>query len=85
MTDDEMPRAKTVSDEELLAAFGSTPGPVETAPDISNLLPLTRDGVRKRLNKLVDDGQLEKRTVGANAVVYWIPGEVTKDDLCRKS
>jgi DNA-binding Lrp family transcriptional regulator len=78
MTDDKMPRTKSIPDDQILREFANSPGPVATAPDLAERLPLSRDGVRRRLNQMVDEGRLKKRTVGANAVVYYFP-EVRRD------
>jgi len=47
------------------------PEPVVTARDINEELDLSPDGARERMNALVKDGYLEKKHVGASAVVYW--------------
>jgi predicted ArsR family transcriptional regulator len=70
MTDD-MPRTVTVTDDEIISEFENIPGPVVTAPDLAERLPLTRDAVRRRLNTMEDEGRLKSRVVGANAKVYY--------------
>jgi predicted ArsR family transcriptional regulator len=67
-------RPKDVPDEELLVAIKATFGPA-TAGDISDRVGLNRSGTNKRLDVLVDDGLVHEKTVGANAVVYWLTDE----------
>jgi len=75
--DDEMPRAKTISDEELLAAMdrADVPSPsdinVVTVPDIAELVDLGEDAIRNRLHTLHDEGRVGMRKVGARASVWW--------------
>lgn len=75
--DDKMPRTKTVSDEELLAAIdrAEVPGPpctnVVTVPDIADLVDLGEDAIRDRLNKLQEEEKVATRKVGARASVWW--------------
>jgi len=80
MSDDKMPRTKSIPDNQILREFANSPGPVATAPDLAERLPLTRDAIRRRLNQMVEDGRLKKRKVGANAVVYYLT-DLTRDGL----
>jgi len=68
---DEMPRHKSVPDSRILASFEHSEGPVATAPDISEQVDLSADGVRHRLQQLADDGVVECKHVGARATVWW--------------
>jgi predicted ArsR family transcriptional regulator len=72
MTDD-MPRPVTVSDDRILDEMTNSPGPIATASDLSDRLPLSRDGVRRRLMKLEEQGVIQSRVVGANAKVWFRP------------
>ncbi|KAB7518778.1 hypothetical protein DP108_06315 [Halosegnis rubeus] len=69
----DMPRTVTVSDEEILSQFKNSPGPVDTAPDLAERLPIQSDAVRLRLNELEAKGKVKSRMVGSRAVVWWIP------------
>jgi len=70
---DEMPRTATVTDDEILAEFDNSPGPVDTAADLAERLPITADAIRRRLNTLEEQGRVKSRTVGSRAVVWWRP------------
>lgn len=61
-----------VSDEELLVAVRLHTDPAVTASDIADRVGLTPQAINKRLPKLVDEGWLRKKRVGAAAAVYWL-------------
>lgn len=61
-----------VSDHELLAAIRMHKHPAVTASDIANSVGLTSQAINKRLPRLVDEGYVTKKEVGASAVVYWL-------------
>jgi predicted ArsR family transcriptional regulator len=67
-----MGRKKRVSDEDLLVAIATSPDPIVTAPELSNRVDYTEDGVRRRLDELESKGYVESRDVGARATIYWI-------------
>lgn len=69
---DEMPRAKTIEDERIIGEFQNSPGPVDTAPDLAERLPLTADAIRRRLRDMEEEGRVKSRTVGSRAVVWWV-------------
>ena len=69
-----MPRSVTVKDETILKTIGEVEGPVATAPDLAERLPLKTDGIRHRLKKLEEAGTVESRDVGARATVWWRVG-----------
>jgi len=70
-----MPRSPRVSDEEILREIVLHPDPVVTARELSDHVDYTADGVRRRLHDMEDAGLVEKRTVGANAVIWWLTDE----------
>jgi len=65
-------RPPETDDLEILRQVALTPGPVATAPDLVEALDMGISGMNKRLRQLVDDGYLNRREVGASAVVYWL-------------
>jgi len=70
-----MGRSKRVSDAKILRAIALSPDPVVTARELAEELDYTRDGIRKRLLKLEDDGKVAGRDVGARSVVWWLTPE----------
>ena len=67
---EDMP-AKLVTDAELLEAFDEVNSPIATTPDLQELVPMKRDGIRKRLLELEKEGRVKSKKVGARAVVWW--------------
>lgn len=63
---------KKESDTAILREIAVASAPVVTAPELTESLAYSRDGIRKRLMELESDGYVKSRTVGANAVVWWI-------------
>lgn len=61
----------TVSDEDILAAIDQVPGPVATAAELADVLPIGRRAVRERLIDLKERGEVARKTVGARSVVWW--------------
>jgi DNA-binding MarR family transcriptional regulator len=64
-------RPPDVTDEEILREVVLVPGPVATASDLADRLDMSRGGINKRLDSLVEEGYLHQREVGARAIVYW--------------
>jgi len=54
--------------------FDAVEGPVVTTTDVSDVLGITTEGARRKLNDLVTDGALRRRKTG-RTVVYWRTGE----------
>ena len=61
-----------VSDEALLARFTRAGRPFQTARSIADHFDLDRSQAYRRLQRLADDGALEKAKVGGRAVVWWL-------------
>lgn len=62
--------------EELLYVFRDRDDPVLTAPEVADELGITQQAAHKRLQRAADDGDLKRKTVGARAVVWWVPTAV---------
>jgi len=61
-----------IGPDDVLAALRSHPEPVATAADIADVLDVTSETVRRRLTELREQGLVERKNVGARAVVWWI-------------
>lgn len=66
---------KQVTDEELKQLFRNSSHPVQTARDLAEQLPVTRQAIYARLGDLVDKGEVKRKKVGGAAVVYWLAEE----------
>lgn len=56
----------------LIELIRENDNPVMTAGDLAEHLPITRQAVNSRLQRLVTAGELERKKVGGSAVVYWV-------------
>jgi len=70
---EDMPRTATVSDDRILEVLHSGDDPIRTVPEMSQEVDLSRDGLRRRLLSLEEEGEAVSKDVGANAVVWWPP------------
>jgi len=67
-----MGRQKRVDDVEILREMVLHPDPVITSKELSGRINYSQDGARRRLHDLQDAGYVTSRTVGSNAVVWWV-------------
>jgi DNA-binding Lrp family transcriptional regulator len=63
----------TVSDEALLDVIRRHDCPVVDAATVADAVDLSRERVRLRLNRLAEDGAIERATLNRNSVVFWEP------------
>ena len=61
---------EAADEDDVLGVFGAVDGPVVTTTDVSELLGITTEAARQKLNDLVTDGELRRRKTG-RTVVYW--------------
>jgi DNA-binding Lrp family transcriptional regulator len=61
-----------VTDADLIEAIERTGEPVVTAGELADELPIGRRAVRERLADLQDRGLVDRKDVGARAVVWWL-------------
>ncbi|MDY6765280.1 MAG: HTH domain-containing protein [Halobacteria archaeon] len=60
-----------VTEEDILKIFEEADEPFLTAKEIAKELPITREGVLKRLEKMRDKNLVGKKKTGARAVAWW--------------
>lgn len=63
---------ETVSREAVIEAVRVADTPVVTARDVGETLGCSVDAARKKLSLLHDEGRIDRMTVGASAVVWWL-------------
>lgn len=63
--------APTVENNDVLRALREHAEPIATARDLATALDVTAETVRRRLAELHDAERVDRRTVGAAAVVWW--------------
>ena len=71
--------ALTPVQQETLAVFGGSGEPL-TTPEVAETLAVDRRTAYARLERLVDDGFLRTKKVGASARVWWRPRESDRAD-----
>jgi CTP-dependent riboflavin kinase len=67
-----MGRQKRVDDVEILRQMILHPDPVITSKELSERVDYSQDGARRRLHDLREKSYVTSRTVGSNAVVWWV-------------
>ncbi|MFC7225559.1 hypothetical protein ACFQKF_21085 [Halalkalicoccus sp. GCM10025322] len=72
--------AASVDDTAILKAIDQAPGPVATAAELADILPIGRRAIRERLLDLEERGKVARKTVGARSVVWWLSRDDTSDD-----
>ncbi len=61
-----------ITDDDLQEAFETVRGPVVTTTDVADVLGISTEAARQKLNALVDTGELKRRKTG-RTVLYWHP------------
>lgn len=61
-----------ISDERILDVFRRSVRPFQTASDVADRFDIARQSAHRRLQSLYEEGRLNKETVGAHAVVWWL-------------
>jgi predicted transcriptional regulator len=61
-----------LSPVDVLAVFVASPDPAFVPSELGDELDVTKEGVRYHMERLVDEGLLEKKKPGARTVMYWI-------------
>ena len=61
-----------VADSELLDAVKRETRPFATAKSVSQTVSLSRERARQRLNRLSDQGKIEREKVAGGIVIYWL-------------
>jgi predicted ArsR family transcriptional regulator len=74
--DDKMPYTKGVADSEIIAVFRDSSDPAFYASEIAEAIDYTVEGARNRLDRLVEEGVLERKKRGKRSVVYWLKDPV---------
>jgi len=60
-----------VSEQDILKVFDRADEPVLTAKEVSDELPISRDAVTYRLNKMHEEDVVGKKETGARSVAWW--------------
>ncbi|KTG28459.1 hypothetical protein AUR66_11585, partial [Haloferax profundi] len=65
-----------ITDQDILKVFDYNDDPVLTAPEVAEGLhrfdkQMTSEGVRNRLEKMAEDGLVNRKKIGSRAVCWW--------------
>jgi len=60
-----------VTDQDVLKVFDYADEPVLTASEVASELPITREAVGRRLNRMREKGLVDRKETGARAVAWW--------------
>lgn len=69
-----MPRGPDpeIEEYEILEQFLASTDPAMVPSEIADALDVTTEGARHQMNRLADEGWLEKKKPGKRTVLYWI-------------
>ena len=81
-------RRETVSDAEILRFVRDSSDPIVTTAEVAEYLEFSKEGARKRLYSLAEEGYLDFKKVGRNPA-FWITdngrefltGDLDEDDI----
>lgn len=62
---------RKITDQDILKVFDNADEPVLTASEIAKALPVTRQAINYRLNRMHEDGLVDRKDAGARSVVWW--------------
>lgn len=75
---------ETTTPEEVLIAMRDVDTPFVTVGDIAEVLDCSPETARRKLTKLHNEGKIERREIGASAVVWWVPDPGKMADISRR-
>lgn len=64
-------QGEKISEQDILKAFDVTDDPFLTATEIADQLPVSRQAVNYRLEKMFEKGKVDKKKTGARSVGWW--------------
>lgn len=64
-------RPRDTTTDDVLEAFNEVDAPVATGRELARLLDVSQQTVLRRLAELQESGRVERKDVGARAVVWW--------------
>lgn len=60
-----------VTEQDILKVFDAASDPFLTAGEVADRLPISRQAVHHRLEKLREDGRVDKKKTGARGAGWW--------------
>lgn len=75
---------ETTSKEEVLTTMRDAEDPIVTVGDVAEGVNCSQETARRKLATLHTDGWVERREVGASAVVWWVPDSGKMEGISRR-
>lgn len=75
---------ETTGARAVLTAMRDTDGPVVTVGDVAEAVNCSRETARRKLTDLHDEGRVERRKIGASAVVWWVSDAGKMEGISRR-
>jgi len=75
---------ETTSTRAVLTAMRDADGPVVTVGDVAEAVACSRETARRKLTELHREGRVERREIGASAVIWWVPDTGKMEDISRR-
>lgn len=70
--------------EQVLLTMRDADDPIVTSGDVAETLGCSRETARRKLTELHTEGWIERREVGASAIVWWVPDEGKLAGISRR-
>ncbi len=61
--------------EDVRDAVRDGPDPVSTTGDIAAVFDISSESARGKLTELHEQGRIERRKIGARAIIWWVQNE----------
>jgi len=59
--------------DDVLTVMQEHPDPFVTLTEVHDRVDVSKGTVHERMQELVADGEIKRKTVGSSAVVWWLP------------
>lgn len=75
---------ETTSTQAVLTVMRDTDAPIVTVGDVAKAVDASRETARRKLTDPYERGRIERREIGAGAVVWWVPDEDKTAESSRR-
>lgn len=75
---------ETTTTEAVLRTIRDADAPFVTVGDVADAVRCSRETARRKLTELHTDGWVNRRKVGASAIVWWVPDDGKMAGISRR-
>jgi len=75
-----MPRQRQLMCDEIVEVMENHSEPFMTLGEIADQVDVTKGTVHRRIQEMVNAGDVRKKKVGAKAVIWWLPRRYQDSD-----